>query len=704
MKMLDKGRAYLARRRRYAGVGALALCAAAGLAAAQADAPIAPFGQPATMAPVGDDTYGVTTTLPGILQAARAGDGTRLEAAYAGAGDPSLRRLALFELADVAPDYLNWSQADEARRTLADWPRPAHRQAAAEKLLDRAGLPPASVISWFGQVEPVTGQGAMALASALIASGRPEPAASVIRKAWRTLAFDDVTQANILYRFHGVLTPADIAAREDFLLYSAQGPAAQALLPQLPADQQAIAQVRMALRRNDPNAPMMLAALPVDAQTSAGVVYERLLPLVQRQEIGAALDLYRFMPLELPNQPAAEKLWAKGALFKAVMRAGDYQGAYLIAAHSGLTTGAEAAEAQFDAGWLALTKLNQPKLAEDHFARIQVAGSSPLTQSRALYWRGRAAEAEGDALAAQLYFGQAAKHNTTFYGQLAATRGGGANLVLGHDPDISPSDRDRFEQRDYVKVARALYASGDHSAFKTFVAGLSESVPSVADEALLVDLTRNMGDQELSMRVVRNAAKRGFILPDRGYPVRTVNIGYNMAEAPLVLGVTRQESSFDPAAHSGAGARGMMQLMPATASIVARRAGLGYGSLDDPDYNMRVGSTYLRQLVDQFSGSYVLAAAAYNAGPGRPTQWVVSCGDPRNAGTDPLDFIECIPFSETRDYVMRVLEATQVYRAKLNGGAVPITLAADLKRGGYGYAAQPSTALVSAPGYMPPAH
>lgn len=186
------------------------------------------------------------------------------------------------------------------------------------------------------------------------------------------------------------------------------------------------------------------------------------------------------------------------------------------------------------------------------------------------------------------------------------------------------------------------------------------------------------------MRVVRNAAKRGFILPERGYPVRTPPMASEAPEPSLVLGITRQESSFDPLARSGVGARGMMQLMPATASVVARRAGYGYGSLDDPDYNMKVGSTYLGQLVSQFSGSYVMAAAAYNAGPGRPTQWAGLCGDPRSSSTDPLDFIECIPFSETRDYVMRVLEATQVYRARLNGGSAPITLANDLKRGSYG--------------------
>ena len=202
-----------------------------------------------------------------------------------------------------------------------------------------------------------------------------------------------------------------------------------------------------------------------------------------------------------------------------------------------------------------------------------------------------------------------------------------------------------------------------------------------------MDFARGWGDQEAAMRVVRNAAKRGFILPERGYPIRTAPASFGAPEAPFVLGITRQESSFDPRARSGAGARGMMQLMPATAQGMARRLGLSYAAeeLDDADYNMRLGSAFLGELVNEFSGSYVMAAAAYNAGPGRPNQWSAECGDPRSSSTDPVDFIECIPFSETRDYVMRVLEATQVYRARLAGGTAPITLAADLKRGAYGY-------------------
>jgi soluble lytic murein transglycosylase len=236
---------------------------------------------------------------------------------------------------------------------------------------------------------------------------------------------------------------------------------------------------------------------------------------------------------------------------------------------------------------------------------------------------------------------------------------------------------------------------GAKDTFKGFVVSLAETLPSGAEAALLVDLVRGYGDQDLSMKVVRTAAQHGFILPERGYPVRTPPTVAGAPETAFILGITRQESGFDPHVRSGAGAEGMMQLMPGTAAILARKLGYSYGGgrLDDPDFNMQLGSAYLGQLVDQFSGSYVMAAAAYNAGPGRPTEWSTYSGDPRATSTDPSDFIECIPFSETRNYVMRVLEATQVYRARLAGGSAPLTLAADLKRGGfngYGYTPGPA--------------
>lgn len=238
-----------------------------------------------------------------------------------------------------------------------------------------------------------------------------------------------------------------------------------------------------------------------------------------------------------------------------------------------------------------------------------------------------------------------------------------------------------------VKAIRILNQIGRKDLVKTFVLALDDTLPSAEECALLVDLARSFGDQDLSMRVVRGAAQRGFVLPARGYPVREVPLAPEAPEPAAIFGITRQESGFDPRVRSGVGAQGMMQIMPATARSTARRIGVAYepGRMNDPDYNMRLGSAYLGHMINGFGGSYVLAAAAYNAGPGRPAAWVGFCGDPRSAGTDPLDFIECIPFAETRNYVMRVLENVQVYRARLNGGSAPLTLSQDLRRGTFSF-------------------
>jgi soluble lytic murein transglycosylase len=641
-----------------------------------------PAGQPLVSYQDLNDMQSVSVA----LSAARSGDGSRLQSTLATTTDPLARRIALWALADAAPDTMTWAQADQARRELADWPRPSRRQMAAEKLIDQSGMAPKAVIAWFGDVPPITPQGAMSLARALRADGQTSAAAAVIRHAWRSMPFDESVEDAMLAQFPDMLTPADMWARTDYLLYGTHDPAAIDLIARLPPDRQAVAQARIALRRGDPNAEALVAALPPADQSSPGVIYERLLADQARGNVADALNLVAYMPESLPYEGAAAKLWRHGSLVVQALQAGDPVRAYAAADHSGLNSGLAAEEAQFYAGWIALTRLKNPRLADQHFAALQALSNSPITQARALYWRGRAADAQHDPVGAQLFYAQAGRYQTTFYGQLAAARSGATEIALGHDPLITPAARAEFEARDAVKAARLLARMGNKDGFHAFVAGLSETLPDAVDEAQLVDLAQAEGDPSIAMRVVRNAAKRGFILPDRGYPIRQPPTGGSFGvETALVLGVTRQESSFDPDARSGAGARGMMQLLPATAEIVARRNGLGWGRLDDPDFNMRVGSAYLGRLVEDFSGSYVLAAAAYNAGPGRPNQWVSLCGDPRSGGADPLDFIECIPFSETRDYVMRVLEATEVYRARLAGGRAPLILAADLRRGAYGY-------------------
>jgi len=296
---------------------------------------------------------------------------------------------------------------------------------------------------------------------------------------------------------------------------------------------------------------------------------------------------------------------------------------------------------------------------------------------------------------AQLFYADAAHYPTVFYGQLGAAKAGLTEISIGKDPVITAADRARFEDREAVRAARIIAEIGAKDTFANFVIALSDTLPSAQEAAMLVDLVRGQGEQFLSMKVVRNAAKHGYILPERGYPLHATPTGVGPVEAAFILGITRQESGFDAHIRSPAGATGMMQLMPGTASIVARKLGYSYGPgrLEDADFNMQLGSAFLGQLVDQFSGSYVMATAAYNAGPGRPTEWTTFCGDPRTASTDAADFIECIPFTETRDYVMRVMEGVQVYRARLAGGTAKLTLPADLKRGGYSYHYQQSASL-----------
>ena len=651
--------------------------------AVQRPGPQPSYAAPAPTLNPNTDAQNVLTA----LAAARSGDAGRIRAAMAQISDPTARKIAQWALIDGAPTAVSFAEADAARRDLAGWPREVRREEAAETLLPMSGLPPQAVTAWFAGQTPRTGAGTLALSRALNATGQAPAAAALISKAWRTLAFDQATQDTMMAVFGSTLSLDDYAAREDMLLYGAHDAAALDLLRYLPADQQALAQARMAMRRGDPNAQALVAALPATLQNAPGLLYERVIKLRDGGMDVAARQLMTGLPEVLPDSAAAERLWKRGSLAIDALREGDTAGAYAAAAHSGLSTGPAAAEAQFLAGWIALTRLKDPALADSHFARVADAGASPLTQSRAYYWLGRAAEAAGDPVNAQLFFGQAARFNTAFYGLLAAQRTGVTTLTLGHDPTISAADRAAFEALGPIKAMRYLAGIGAKDEFRVFAADLADILPTAADEAMLTDVARAYGDQQIGMRVVRNAARRGFILPERGYPLVSAPTVLGGAEPALVLGVTRQESSFDPQAHSGAGARGMMQLMPGTAEGLARHLGLGYSSyeLEDPQYNMRLGSAYLGQLVGQFSGSYVMAAAAYNAGPSRPTQWTAACGDPRSGGGDPLNYIECIPFSETRDYVMRVMEATQVYRARLNGGTAPLTLQNDLRRGAYGY-------------------
>lgn len=678
-------------------LGGACIVAVCGVADAQTAAP--GLTSPASVAATSvSDTD--SSTLLTALSAAKRGDVSGARAAMASLNDPVARKIALWALVDSNAEALSFYDLDSARRELADWPRGARRDAATERALSTSGLDPARIVAWFGGAPPATAEGAMTLASAYQALGRQQQAVDLIRRTFRDKVFEADAQRAMITRFGSMLTPDDYVRRADILLYGQQGPAARDIVAMLSDTQAAAARVRMAYRQNAANANDLYNGLTPDLQASPGVVFERAAYLRRKGMDTLALPMVVNFPAP-PTEEASTTIWKeRKQLVVAALKAGDSAGAYAAAANVQALAPADIAESEFYAGWIALTRLRNPDAAAAHFAQIAAVGASPITKGRALYWQGRAAEAQGDLIAAQAFYSEGARYITTFYGQLAAEKAGLKELRLDPDPVITAGDRARFYGREQVRAARILADIGARDLFRSLVLYIDDTLPNAQESALLVDLARGYGDQDLAMRAVRTAAQRGFILAERGYPLLDHHFtpGPGAAETAFVYSISRQESNFDPEARSGVGARGMMQLMPATASLVARKLGEAHSleRLSDASYNMRLGSVYLGQMVNSFSGSYIMAAAAYNAGPGRPAQWAGLCGDPRGASTDPLDFIECIPFSETRNYVMRTLETTMVYRARLNGGVTPLTLSSDLKRGGYAYSAAMASAEMAA--------
>lgn len=383
-----------------------------------------------------------------------------------------------------------------------------------------------------------------------------------------------------------------------------------------------------------------------------------------------------------PQDAAGEAYRSRRLQMNDALRRGAVREAYAAISQHGQPAGSVAyAEAEAFAGWLALDKLHDPVLAEQHFARLDAAVKSPVSKARAAYWRGRAAEAVGDTGRAQTFYEQGAVYLTTFYGQLAAQKAGRREIVLSPDPVPTARDRSSFDDAELTRAIRLLAAARERGLLRVFALYYGGQVQSRAELALLVDELKAMDEQEAALLAYRRGAQQGFILHERGYPLITPPAVPGGAEPALVLAVTRQESQFDPRVRSSADARGMMQLLPSRARLVAREMGVDWSEdlLWDARANMRLGSWYLGQLAQDFNGSYVLAAAAYNAGPNRPPQWIQFCGDPRSSSADPLDFIECIPFGETRDYVMNVMANYQVYRARLNGGRAALRAEANLR-------------------------
>lgn len=561
-----------------------------------------------------------------------------------------------------------------------DWPGQKSLQTQAELAMP-PDLSAKKVLAFFGEREPVTFAGAAQLARALQASGDKAQAADVVQRSWIELDSGESDEKQFLAKYGAMLKAEDHIARLDRLLWDNKQDAAKRMMGRVDAAHRALAEARIALRNEKKNADKLVAKVPKSLLRDAGLVYERARFRRRKDNYEAVPDLF-FPPLKEVSRP--DLLWREidDAARRALAR-GQVKIAYKLAIQHGAKDGTTFAEGEWLSGWIALRFLHDPKTAYGHFTRLHGGVGSPISKARAAYWAGRAAEELKKKEDAKGWYAEAAQWSTTYYGQLAAQRSGHRGpLQFAAVPEPTAQQAAEFRKRELVQVVHQLYEIDQADRAKPFLLRLVDLAKTPTEHRLTAELAASLGRNDLMVATAKASRLDGVEMVDELYPVLAVPPG-DRPEAALTLAIIRQESAFQSDALSSAGALGLMQLMPATAKSVATKVGLPYSKprlTSDPTYNMMLGRAYLGSLIEDYGGSYVLAIAGYNAGPKRVQEWISRNRDPRMKGVDAVDWVESIPLSETRNYVQRVLENLQVYRNRIGGTQIALSIEQDLQR------------------------
>lgn len=544
------------------------------------------------------------------------------------------------------------------------WPRQTTLREHAEIAMPPT-LPHDEVLAWFSEYPPVSHVGMRRYGQALQRVGGIEREIPRIRETWVEGNFTATEEDEYRRLFGQYLRPEDEMARFERLIWDARKGPAKRQAARLGKGYPELADARLRLAYREPGVDAAIDRVPAHLSDDPGLIYERARWRMRKDRYESALELLDPAPKDLrhPDEWWDLRYWVARYAF----RVGDFSVAYRLASRHGLDSGVGFAEGEWFAGWLALRYLEQPEQAYRHFQTLYEGVSYPISQSRAAYWAGEAANAVGQPDWAKRWYTLAAHHVTTYYGQLAAARLGQPPMTLyPTDTYAEPADAAAFERQELVQVSRLLHAVGAESQIGPIVYELRQQAEKVDQIRLIAELAQELERPDLAVRAAKDASYDGMVLPQQLYPDADFYAGH-ANEVDLVLSVIRQESVFYERAVSPAGAHGLMQLMPATAKSLSRKLGLSYDRsrlLDDPSYNVELGRAYLRELMAEFDGYYPLVLVAYNAGPSRAREWIQVFGDPRTGEVDPVDWVESIPFSETRNYVQRVIEGAVVYRQR----------------------------------------
>ncbi|MCG8490438.1 MAG: lytic transglycosylase domain-containing protein [Sneathiellales bacterium] len=564
-----------------------------------------------------------------------------------------------------------------------DWPyRETLMRRAEEALVNPVSKE--RTLAWFADRTPVTGMGMLRYGEALIANGEKAKGEEWIRTAWVEGSFSAGLEKKFLKSHKTRLTKDLHEARLNRLLWDRKPVDAIRMLDRVSKNKKRIAIARIRLMRMSKNVDAALRQIPKHLQNDPGLMFER---TKWRRRKGKHEGAQEILLKQDSSAPRPDKWWLERQIqARKLLRKGHISEAYHLVSNHGLKSGGKFAQAEYLSGWISLRFLHDYAVAKKHFERLYNNVSFPISRSRGAYWLGRTHAILNEKKEAEYWYTEATKYPSTFYGQVALNE-------LGHT-DMPPiyktaparaETKIRLDNAEMVLIVKHLAELGQAKRSRPFLIKLTEQAENKPEYAYYARLATEIGRPDYAVTVAKRASQLGTELTDISWPTTTALPPSPAIEVPLILAITRQESAFATDAVSRAGARGLMQLMPATARSVSRKLKMSYSKAkltENPEYNTLLGSTYLGGLINKFDGSYILAIASYNAGASRVNRWIREWGDPRTGDIDVIDWIELIPFSETRNYVQRVLENLQMYRQLLgNTGYRMVQIDADLMRG-----------------------
>ncbi len=589
--------------------------------------------------------------------------------------DPAAQKLVEWFILRHSETTANFSRYAAFIAANPEWPSAALLRRRAEARLWQERSDAARVRGFTGD-QPVSARGKLALARIMLGEGDRDGAGRLVRDAWRSEELSERVEAEALDMFRDLLTNEDHRARMDRRIGAKDSAGATRAAKLLGSDALAIVKACAAVRGKANKAPDMLGAVATEARQDLGYTLCRIQWMLAQNKIDEAARVMLAAAPETMAQQDTDQWWReRRSLARKLMDQGKFLTAYQVIRPAAAPANEYyRADVHFMCGWIALRYLDEPASAREHFAHIDDGAANPIVLARANYWRGRAAEALGDKDAMKAGYEAAARYPTAYYGQLARARLGRDGIELrAPSPTLASADG-AAPVDERVRAAEMLYEIGERDVVLYFVADLGEQSADVAVLEALGKLTGRRNDARAMLQVGKPALGRGLALDHYAFPIIGIPQHTQIApeiERSVIYSVARTESAFDQRDRSSANAVGLMQVTPEAGRDTAKRFKVGYDwdrMVSDPVYNTQMGAGELSALLSEYKGNHIMTFAGYNAGRGRVRDWLKAFGDPRDPKVDPVDWVERIPLSETRNYVQRVMENLLVYRVRFEDG------------------------------------